>query len=109
MIAFHKLGTIATSQPSFTDVIWRVGDERSALASATKAEGHNRHPQAQTVSRAARLRKLDWPAASDVQAVTGEDRSAFDRPSKSVSATSACLRVKDASSHPAGGRQRASC
>ena len=48
------------------------GDEAQLLATAASVESRSGHPLALAVVQAARLRKLDWPIASDVQAVTGK-------------------------------------
>ena len=71
-VAFDKTGTITTGKPSVTDVIAILGSEDSLLATAASVESRSGHPLAQAVVYAARLRKLDWPPASDVQAVTGK-------------------------------------
>jgi Cd2+/Zn2+-exporting ATPase len=71
-IAFDKTGTITTGKPSVTDVIALAGDEASLLALAASVESRSGHPLAQAVVQAALARKLDWPVARDVQAVTGK-------------------------------------
>lgn len=72
VIAFDKTGTITTGKPSVTDVVVLHGDEANLLATAASVESRSGHPLAQAVVQAARLRKLDWPEASDVQSVTGK-------------------------------------
>jgi Cd2+/Zn2+-exporting ATPase len=72
VIAFDKTGTITTGKPSVTDVVVLHGDEANLLATAASVESRSGHPLAQAVVQAARLRKLEWPAASDVQSVTGK-------------------------------------
>jgi Cd2+/Zn2+-exporting ATPase len=72
VIAFDKTGTITTGKPSVTDVVVLSGDETSLLATAASVESRSGHPLAQAVVQAARLRKLDWPVAGDVQSVTGK-------------------------------------
>ncbi len=72
VIAFDKTGTITTGKPSVTDVVVLNGDEAGLLATAASVETRSGHPLAQAVVQAARLRKVDWPAASNVQAVTGK-------------------------------------
>lgn len=76
-IAFDKTGTITTGKPGVTDVITLQGTEADLLATAASVESRSAHPLAQAVVQAARLRKLDWPAASDVQAVTGKGMHAL--------------------------------
>ncbi|HAL39807.1 MAG TPA: cadmium-translocating P-type ATPase [Polaromonas sp.] len=76
-IAFDKTGTITTGKPSVTDVIVLEGDEASLLATAASVESRSGHPLAQAVVQAARARKLDWPPASDVQAITGKGMHAL--------------------------------
>jgi Cd2+/Zn2+-exporting ATPase len=71
-IAFDKTGTITTGKPSVTDVIALQGDEASLLATAASVESRSAHPLAQAVVHAAKSRGLEWPVASDVQAVTGK-------------------------------------
>lgn len=82
VIAFDKTGTITTGKPSVTDVITLQGTESKLLAAAASVESRSTHPLAQAVVHAARLRKLDWPAASDVQAVTGKGMHALVSSSK---------------------------
>ncbi len=77
VIAFDKTGTITTGKPSVTDVITLQGTEADLLATAASVESRSAHPLAQAVVQAARLRKLEWPAASDVQAVTGKGMHAL--------------------------------
>jgi Cd2+/Zn2+-exporting ATPase len=77
VIAFDKTGTITTGKPSVTDVVVLNGDEGSLLATAASVESRSGHPLAQAVVQAARLRKLDWRAASDVQSVTGKGMHAI--------------------------------
>jgi len=77
VIAFDKTGTITTGKPSVTDVVVLHGDEANLLATAASVESRSSHPLAQAVVQAARLRKLDWPAASDVQSVTGKGMHAI--------------------------------
>lgn len=77
VIALDKTGTITTGKPSVTDVVALKGDEGSLLAIAASVESRSGHPLAQAVVQAARLRKLDWPAASDVQSVTGKGMHAI--------------------------------
>ena len=72
VIAFDKTGTITTGKPSVTDVVVLHGDEANLLTTAASVESRSGHPLAQAVVQAARLRMLDWPVASDVQAVTGK-------------------------------------
>jgi Cd2+/Zn2+-exporting ATPase len=71
-IAFDKTGTITTGQPSVTDVVVLQGDESALPATAASLESRSGHPLAQAVVQAARNRKLNWPAADDVQAVHGK-------------------------------------
>lgn len=71
VIAFDKTGTITTGKPSVTDVIVLKGDEATLLATAASVESRSGHPLAQAVVQAALTRKLDWPPASDVQAING--------------------------------------
>ncbi|MEP7298940.1 MAG: cation-translocating P-type ATPase, partial [Burkholderiales bacterium] len=71
VMAFDKTGTITTGKPSVTDVVVLHGDESTLLATAASVESRSGHPLAQAVVQAARLRKLDWPVARDVQSVTG--------------------------------------
>lgn len=82
VIAFDKTGTITTGKPSVTDVIALVGTEADLLATAASVESRTAHPLAQAVVQAARLRKLDWPTASDVQSVTGKGMHALVSSSK---------------------------
>jgi Cd2+/Zn2+-exporting ATPase len=77
VIAFDKTGTITSGKPSVTDVVVLHGDEANLLATAASVESRSGHPLAQAVVQAARLRKLDWPAASDVQSVTGKGMHAI--------------------------------
>ena len=77
VIAFDKTGTITTGKPSVTDVVLLHGDEANLLATAASVESRSGHPLAQAVVKAARLHKLDWPAASDVQSVTGKGMHAL--------------------------------
>lgn len=77
IIAFDKTGTITTGKPSVTDVITLEGDETNLLATAASVESRSEHPLAQAVVQAARSRKLDWPPASDVQAVNGKGMHAL--------------------------------
>lgn len=72
VIAFDKTGTITTGKPGVTDVVVLSGDEGSLLATAASVESRSGHPLAEAVVQAARLRKLEWTAASDVQSVTGK-------------------------------------
>lgn len=72
VIAFDKTGTITTGKPSVTDVVVLNGDEGGLLTNAASVESRSGHPLAQAVVQAARLRKLEWTAASDVQSVTGK-------------------------------------
>ena len=72
VIAFDKTGTITTGKPSVTDVIVLNGDEASLLATAASVEVLNGHPLALAVVNAARSRTIVWPAASEMQAVTGK-------------------------------------
>lgn len=72
VIAFDKTGTITTGKPSVTDVVVLSGDEGGLLATAASVESRSGHPLAQAVVQAARLRKLEWPAATEVQSVTGK-------------------------------------
>jgi Zn2+/Cd2+-exporting ATPase len=82
VIAFDKTGTITTGKPSVTEVIALQGNEASLLAIAASVESRSGHPLAQAVVQAARSRKLDWPAASEVQAVTGKGMRALVSSSK---------------------------
>lgn len=82
VIAFDKTGTITTGNPSVTAVIALQGDEASLLAIAASVESRSGHPLAQAVVQAARSRQLNWPAASDVQAVTGKGMHALVSSSK---------------------------
>lgn len=77
IIAFDKTGTITTGKPRVTDVIALQGDEATLLATAASVESRSGHPLAQAVVQAARARKLDWPPASDVQAVNGKGMHAL--------------------------------
>lgn len=72
VIAFDKTGTITTGKPSLTDVVAFDEDEATLLATVASVESRSGHPLAQAVVQAARARKLDWPPASDLQAVTGK-------------------------------------
>jgi Zn2+/Cd2+-exporting ATPase len=72
VIAFDKTGTITTGKPSVTDVVALHGDEANLLVTTASVESRSGHPLAQAVVQAARLRKLEWPAGSDVQSVTGK-------------------------------------
>jgi len=72
VIAFDKTGTITTGKPSVTDVVVLNGDKSSLLAIAASVESRSGHPLALAVVQAARLRKVEWQVASDVQAVTGK-------------------------------------
>ncbi len=72
VIAFDKTGTITMGKPSVTDAVVLQGDEASLLATAASVESRSGHPLAQAVVQAARQRNLGWPAASDVQSVTGK-------------------------------------
>ncbi len=72
VIAFDKTGTITTGKPSITDVVAFDEDEATLLATAASVESRSGHPLARAVVQAARARKLEWPTASDVQAVTGK-------------------------------------
>jgi Cd2+/Zn2+-exporting ATPase len=76
-IAFDKTGTITTGKPRVTDVIALEGDEATLLATAASVESRSGHPLAEAVVQAARVRKLDWPPASDVQAITGKGMHAL--------------------------------
>lgn len=71
VIAMDKTGTITMGKPSVTDVIALDGDENRLLATAASVESRSGHPLAQAVVQAARARQLEWPAAMDVQSVTG--------------------------------------
>jgi Cd2+/Zn2+-exporting ATPase len=71
-IAFDKTGTITTGKPSVTDVIVLKGDEAALLSIAASVESRSAHPLALAVVQATLARKLEWPAASDVQSVTGK-------------------------------------
>jgi Cd2+/Zn2+-exporting ATPase len=77
VIAFDKTGTITTGKLSVSDVITLNGDEASLLATAASVESRSGHPLAQAVVQAARSRNLDWPPASEVQAVTGKGMHAM--------------------------------
>lgn len=77
VIALDKTGTITTGKPSVTDVVVLQGNEASLLAIAASVESRSGHPLAQAVVQAARARQLNWPAASDVQAVTGKGMHAL--------------------------------
>jgi len=72
VIAFDKTGTITTGKPSVTDVFVIEGDEATLLATAASIESRSGHPLAQAVVEAARARQLDWPVASELQAVNGK-------------------------------------
>lgn len=76
-IAFDKTGTITTGKPSVTDVIALQGDEASLLATAASIESRSAHPLAQAVVQAAKVRQLDLPPVSDVQAVNGKGMHAL--------------------------------
>ncbi len=71
-IAFDKTGTITTGKPVVTDVITLQGNEATLLVTAASVESRSGHPLAQAVVKAAQARKLDWPVATEVQAVTGK-------------------------------------
>ncbi len=103
VIAFDKTGTITTGKPSVTDVIALVGTEADLLATAASVESRSGHPLAQAVVQVARLRKLDWPAASDVQSVTGKGMHALVSSSK-VSIGN--LRLFDADAVPDAVREQ---
>jgi Cd2+/Zn2+-exporting ATPase len=77
VIAFDKTGTVTTGKPSVTDVIVLKGDEATLLAIAASVESRSGHPLAQAVVQAALARKLDWPPASDVQAINGKGMQAL--------------------------------
>jgi Cd2+/Zn2+-exporting ATPase len=72
VIAFDKTGTITTGKPSVTNVIVLDGDEASLLATAASVEVLSGHPLALSVVNAARTRNITWPAASEMQAITGK-------------------------------------
>lgn len=76
VIAFDKTGTITAGKPRVTDVIALQGDEAALLSMAASIESRSGHPLAQAVVDEARSRKLDWPAASEVQSVTGKGMQA---------------------------------
>lgn len=77
VIAVDKTGTITTGKPSVTDVIALEGDENHLLSMAASVESRSGHPLAQAVVQAARARQLDWPSATDVQAVNGKGMHAL--------------------------------
>ncbi len=72
VIAFDKTGTLTTGKPSVTDVVVLKGGEADLLAVAASVESRSGHPLAAAVVQAARQRQLHWPAASEVQSVTGK-------------------------------------
>ena len=76
VVAVDKTGTITTGKPSVTDIIVLAGDESTLMETAASVESRSGHPLALAVVRAARERKLVWPAASNVQSVTGKGMQA---------------------------------
>ncbi len=82
-IAMDKTGTLTTGKPAMIALHALAGHtENDLLELAAAAEDHSAHPLAAAILQAARSRSIDWPAATDVQAIPGRGLCAtvHDRP-----------------------------
>ena len=74
VVAFDKTGTLTTGDPQVTDVrlIDPAIDENELLKLAASVEAKSEHPLAQAAVRAADVRDIEFPEATEFQAVTGK-------------------------------------
>ena len=70
-IAFDKTGTLTHGRPEITDLHAVDGDEQGLLRMAAAVEQASEHPLARAVVKGAEEAKLEVPAASGFQALTG--------------------------------------
>jgi len=72
-IVLDKTGTITEGRPAVTDLVpFKDITEQELLKIAASAESGSEHPLGESVIEAARERELEWPEASDFEAVTGK-------------------------------------
>ncbi|MFN4133248.1 MAG: heavy metal translocating P-type ATPase [Candidatus Hadarchaeales archaeon] len=71
VVVFDKTGTLTKGEPSVTDIIALVGDEKEVLKFAAIAEKGSEHPLAEAVMNAAAAAGLGVPDAELFEAVAG--------------------------------------
>ena len=77
VIVFDKTGTITKGTPEVTDILPSDDfDEAAILAYAAAAEKGSEHPLGESIVRAAEMRKLSVPAATEFTAIPGYGISA---------------------------------
>lgn len=72
VVALDKTGTLTAGRPELTDMVVMPGfDEAEVLALLAAAEAQSEHPVASAILRAAKLRGLAVPQATDFAAIPG--------------------------------------
>ncbi|KRL28011.1 copper-transporting ATPase [Limosilactobacillus frumenti DSM 13145] len=67
-IIFDKTGTITNGQPAVTDI---VGNQSQVLQVAASLEASSEHPLAAAILQKAKAESVDYPSATDFQALEG--------------------------------------
>lgn len=72
VLALDKTGTITKGEPAVTDLVPADGiDEAELLRTTAAVEQRSQHPLAHAILAKATERKLDVPAAAELEAITG--------------------------------------
>ncbi len=72
VVIFDKTGTLTKGQPSVTDVIAKVGDEKEVLHLAAVAEKNSEHPLGEAIVSGAKAKGIELEDATDFEAVPGQ-------------------------------------
>jgi len=72
VVIFDKTGTLTKGQPSVTDVIAKIGDEKEVLRLAAVAEKNSEHPLGEAIVLGARERGLELEDADNFNAIPGQ-------------------------------------
>lgn len=76
-IVFDKTGTLTKGEPSVTDVVAFVRDEKSVLQLAANAERGSEHPIGQAIVKMAEERKMKIPQMKSYETVAGKGIKAY--------------------------------